>query len=74
MYFNNFCAIDMNIWDLRGRQKQTFQKIAVSTMTNDFGPYFLVPSSVTNIAKQCIGIGKVFWQLLWNLKEHCLGP
>ena len=54
------------LWDLRGRWKQTFQKVAVFTMTNVFGPNFLVPSSVTNIAKQCIGIGKLFWQVLRN--------
>ena len=30
------------IWHLRGRQKQTFQKISVFTMKEDFGQYFLV--------------------------------
>ena len=30
--------------DLRGRWKKTFQRIAVSTMTKDFGPFF--PSNI----------------------------
>ena len=59
------------LYDLRGRMKQTFQKIAVCTMTKDFGPIFLVPSSVTNLEKQFTRAHKLFQRLLWKLYVNC---
>ena len=65
------------ICHLRGRLKQTFRKTAVFTMKEDFGPFFRVISSVTNLEEQFIIVHQLFWQLLWKLlqlKEHFLGP
>ena len=62
------------VWDLRSRYKQTFQKLAVFTMTKVFGSVFLVLSSVTNLREQTLRVQKVFWQLLWNLKNLFLEP
>ena len=62
------------IWDQSGRYKQTFQKTAFFTMKEFFGPFFLVLSSVTNLKGLFSGVDKLFWQLLWNLLEHFLGP
>ena len=50
------------LWDQRGRKKQTFQKIAVFTVTKGFGSFFLVFSSVTNIMEQLIKVEKLFLQ------------
>ena len=61
-------------WDLRGWSKQSFQKWAVFTMTKVIGPFFFVSSGVTNIGEQIVRIHKLFWQLLWNLKERFLRP
>ena len=62
------------IWDQSGRYKQTFQKTAVFTMKEVFGPFILVLSSVTNLKGLFLGVHKLFWQLLWKLLEHFLGP
>ena len=43
-------------------------------MKEVFGPFFLVLSSVTNLKGLFSGVHKLFWQLLWNLLEHFLGP
>ena len=43
-------------------------------MTKIFGPFFVVLSSVTSLDKQIIGARKHFWQLMWKLWEHFLGP
>ena len=43
-------------------------------MTKDFGPFFLVSSTVTNIREQFIQVNTLFWQLLWNLSELSLRP
>ena len=42
-------------------------------MTEVFGPFFLVWSSVKNLMEQLIRVQKLFWQVLWNLKEHVFG-
>ena len=57
------------IWHLRVRQKQTFQKTAVFTMKEVFGPFFFELSSLTNLKEQNIMAHKVFWQLFWKLIE-----
>ena len=43
-------------------------------MKEVFGPFFLVLSSVTNLMGLFSGVHKLFWQILWNLLEHFLGP
>ena len=58
---------------LRGRLKKTFQKTAVFTMKEVFGPFFFVLSSVTNLKEQIIRVYRLFRQLLWNLLEHFSG-
>ena len=62
------------IWHLKGRLKQTFQKTAVFTMKEVFGPFLFVLSSVTNLKEQFIRVYRLFPQLLWILLEHFLGP
>ena len=54
------------LWDLRGCQKEKFQKKAVSTMTKNFGPSFLVISCLTNPWEPYIRVNKVVWHLLWK--------
>ena len=56
-------------WDLRGRQKQTFQKQLFSRWQKFLVNFFL-SSSLTNIGEQFMRIHKIFWQLLWKLWEH----
>ena len=60
------------IWHLRGRLNQTFQKTAVLTMKEVFGPFFFVLSSVANLREQFIRVYRLFRQLLWNSLEHFL--
>ena len=43
-------------------------------MKEDFGPFFLVLSSVTNLKGLFIRVHKLFWQLLWKRLEHFFGP
>ena len=43
-------------------------------MKEVFGPFFLVLTSVTYLKGLFSGVHKQFWQLLWNLLEHFLGP
>ena len=75
VFFDIYCANDMNFfWHLRGRLKQTFQKTAVFTMKEVFGPFFFVLSSVTKLKEQIIRVYRLLRQLLWNLLEHFLGP
>ena len=45
-------------------------EIAVFTMKEVFGPFFLVLSSVTNLKGLFSGVHKLIWQLLWNLFKH----
>ena len=47
-------------WELRGRQKQTFQTREVFTVTKVIDQFFLVISSVTNLKEQFVGVHKVF--------------
>ena len=54
------------LWDLSGREKQTFQKTAVFKMTKASAPFFLVSSSVPNIGEQFITVRKQIWQKLWK--------
>ena len=42
-------------------------------MTNVFGPFFLVASSVTKLTKQIRRVQKFLWQILWNLWKRFLG-
>ena len=35
-----------------------------------FRLFLLVLSSVINLTKQCIGVHKLFWHLLWNFWQH----
>ena len=58
------------LWDLKNSIEQTFQKLALFTMTKYFGKFFVVLSSVTSLKKHNIGVHKLFWQLQWNLWEH----
>ena len=60
-------------WDLRGRSKRRVKKRAVFTMTKDFGPFFLVLSSVTNLREKPTRAHKLFLPLLYFLWEHFLG-
>ena len=46
--------------DLRGFKKQMFQENAVFPVAQDFGLFFLVLSSVTNLTEQFIRVQKVF--------------
>ena len=62
--------MNIYIWDLSGRYKQTFQKIAVFTMKEVFRPFFLVLSSVTNLKGLFLGVHKLFWQLLWKFLQR----
>ena len=39
-------------------------------MSKDFGLFFLVLSSATNLKWQLVMVQKVFWQLLWKLWDH----
>ena len=57
------------IWHIKDRLKQTFQKTAVFTMKEVFGPFSFVLSRVTNLKEQFIMVHKLFWQLLWKLIE-----
>ena len=43
-------------------------------MKEVFGPFILILSSVTNLRGLFLGVHKLFWQLLWKLLEHFLGP
>ena len=52
--------IEQFLWGLRGRQKECFQNIAVFTVTNVFGPLFLVLSTVTNLREQVERVDKLF--------------
>ena len=52
--------------DLSRRFKQSFQKKAVFSVTNDFGLLFLVLSSMTNVRKILIRLRKVFWHFQWK--------
>ena len=47
------------LWDLRGRQKQTFQKIDVFMVTKDFDPFFLAVLSFTNLKEPSLRVHKV---------------
>ena len=47
------------VWHLRGRQSQTFQKIAVFTMKAVLGPFFPALSGVTNPSEHLIRVHKV---------------
>ena len=51
-------------------EKQTFQKKTIFPVTKDFGLFFLVLSSVTNLMRQVVKVQKVFWHLLWKLWDH----
>ena len=42
-------------------------------MTKVFGPFFRLPTTVTNITKQFIKDHTLFWQLHCNLSQHFLG-
>ena len=53
-------------WDLKVSKKQTFQKIAVFTVTKLCGPFFLILSRVTLLKEQYLRVHKVFRQLLWK--------
>ena len=49
-------------------ENQTFQeKKAIFSVTKDFGLFFLVLSSVTNLSGHFLRVQKVFWHLLWTL-------
>ena len=50
----------LNPKDLSRRFKQSFQKKAVLSVTNDFGLLFLVLSSMTNVRKIIIRLRKVY--------------
>ena len=39
-------------------------------MTKDFGPFFLVLSSVTNLKEQFARVHKLFLPLLYELRAH----
>ena len=43
-------------------------------MTKDFGPFFLVLSSVTNLKEQFARVHKLFLPLLYKLWAHFLRP
>ena len=53
-------------WDLKVPKKQTFQKRAVFTVTNVFGPFFLIFSSVKHLREHYLRVHKVIRQLLWK--------
>ena len=61
------------LWDLRRRKKQTFQKIAFLRDYKNFCPN--VPRIIEDDKHQetIYKFSKLFWHLLWNLKEHFLG-
>ena len=43
-------------------------------MTNVFGPFFPVLSSMTRLMVQYIRVHKLFFPLLYNVEEHFLRP
>ena len=61
-------------WDLRGRLKKGVKKRAVFKMTKDFGPFFLVLTSVTKLKEQPTRVHKLFLPLLNFLWEQFLAP
>ena len=71
IHFSN----DKNVYLGRMRSIEThISKIAVFTMINFFGAFFLVLSSVTNLREQFVRVHKLFWQIMLNLLERFLGP
>ena len=74
-YFDNFC-LNGKITSLEPR-RSIETNISKKNCFNDeksFWPFFLVSSSVTNIKEQFKTVLKLFWQLLWKIKERFLGP
>ena len=66
------CYKIISVTPKRWLKTQFFEKMQAFQRRIVFGLAFLVLSNMTNVRELFISVHKVFWQILWKLRDHFL--